>query len=104
MWRKYFLGFTCLVILLSINIGTSVSAESSESIVSMAAYPGECVIDKTDLQEFLGLDSVDLLARVIYAGAQGETLEGKRGVAHVVKNRKDKNLSTFGGNTYAGVI
>jgi len=57
-----------------------------------------------DLSEFEGRDSVDLLARMIYGEARGESKKGKRGVAHVAKNRKDKNKKYLGGNTYAGVI
>ncbi len=54
--------------------------------------------------EYTGRDSVDLLARVIYGEAEGESEEGKRGVAFVVANRKAKNSSEFGGNTYEKVI
>ncbi|MFM9279262.1 cell wall hydrolase [Paenibacillus jiagnxiensis] len=64
---------------------------------------GACLTDRSGLSEFNGLDSVDVLARLIYSEAQGETLEGKRGVYHVVVNRKAKNLSEFGGNTTLGI-
>lgn len=77
--------------------------------VSGMAYPyGEPLAnigsDPWDLTEFIGRDSVDLLARMVYAEARGESVEGKRGCAHVAKNRKAKNLSEFGGNTYEGVL
>ena len=65
---------------------------------------GACLTNKTGLTEFNGLDSVDLLARLIYSEARGESLQGKRGVYHVVANRKAKNKSEFGGNTVAGVV
>lgn len=57
-----------------------------------------------DLSEFKGRDSVDLLARMIYSESRGESSEGKRGCAHVAKNRKAKNSSEFGKNTYEGVL
>lgn len=53
--------------------------------VQILAVEGACLSDKTGLSEFDGLTSTDLLARLIYAEASGESLEGKRGVAHVVK-------------------
>ncbi|WP_006522808.1 cell wall hydrolase [Desulfoscipio gibsoniae] len=65
---------------------------------------GACLPDKSGLSEFNGLDSVDLLARLIYSEAEGESLTGKRGVYWVVVNRKAKNSSEFGGNTVAGVV
>lgn len=46
----------------------------------------------------------DLLARMIYAEARGESEKGKRGCAFVAKNRVDKNSSEFGGDTYSGVL
>lgn len=65
---------------------------------------GEPLKDKEGLSEFEGRDSVDLLARMIYAEARGESLKGKKGCAHVAKNRKAKNSTEFGGDTYAGVL
>ncbi|SEK43245.1 cell wall hydrolase [Paenibacillus sp. OK003] len=56
------------------------------------------------LTEFDNLDTTDLLARLIYAEASTQSKTGKAGVAWVVSNRVDKNLSEFGGNTYKGVI
>lgn len=69
------------------------------------SYPyGEPLSDLTGLTEFEGRDSVDLLARMIYSEARGESLEGKRGCAHVANNRKKKNTTEFGGGTFAGVL
>ena len=52
----------------------------------MAYFYGEPLENKGsstwDLSEFEGRDSVDLLARLIYSEAEGESNEGKRGVAH----------------------
>lgn len=79
---------------LVLNLGSPASASAA----------GACLTDKTGLSEFNGLATNDLLARVIYSEAAGEPLVGKRGVAHVVKNRVSKNSSVFGGGTYAGVI
>lgn len=39
--------------------------------------------------ELKNLSSIDLLARMIYGEARGESLEGMRGVAFVAYNRKD---------------
>ena len=65
---------------------------------------GECLTDQSGLSEFDGLDSVDLLARMIYSEASTESSTGKKGVYWVVVNRKAKNSSEFGGNTVAGVV
>lgn len=65
---------------------------------------GDCLTDQTGLTEFNGRDSVDLLARVIYSEAGGESWAGKQGVCWVVKNRRARNSTEFGGNTFAGVI
>lgn len=62
---------------------------------------GEPLNSSNELQ---GRDSVDLLARMIYAETYDESYEGKQGVAHVAKNRKAKNLAEFGGSTYEGVL
>ncbi|WP_339157817.1 cell wall hydrolase [Paenibacillus sp. FSL W8-0186] len=64
---------------------------------------GACLTNKTGLTEFDGLDSVDILARLIFSEAEGESLTGKRGVYHVVVNRKAKNSTEFGGNTISGI-
>lgn len=48
---------------------------------------------------------LDLLARMIYVEAEGESEMGKRAVACVARNRKDhKRASEFGGTTYKDVI
>lgn len=57
-----------------------------------------------DFTEFEGRNSVDLLARMIYSESRGESEEGKRGCAFVAKNRKAKDSSEFGGDTYEGVL
>jgi spore germination cell wall hydrolase CwlJ-like protein len=51
---------------------------------------GEPLENKSGLSEFEGRGSVDLLARMIYSEARGESWAGKQGVAHVTKNRKAK--------------
>ncbi len=69
------------------------------------SYPyGEPLENGSGLSEFEGRDSVDLLARMIYSEARGESWAGKQGVANVAKNRKAKNSSEFGGGTYEGVL
>lgn len=65
---------------------------------------GDCLTDQSGLSEFNGRDSVDLLARVMYAEARNQEYVGRQGVCWVVKNRIAKNLPEFGGNTFAGVI
>lgn len=69
-----------------------------------AAGEGACVADKTGLTEFDGLSNLDLLARLIYSEARGETTQGLYGVARVVHNRVLKNLTEFGGSSVKGVI
>lgn len=69
----------------------------------MATY-GEALTDKTGLSEFYGQEDADLLARLVYSEARGESVEGWQAVAHVVRNRVVKNTSEFGGGTYSGVI
>lgn len=55
--------------------------------------------------ERAGRPGLDLLARMIYAEALGESEMGKRGVACVARNRKDHaKASMFGGTTYKDVI
>lgn len=52
-----------------------------------------------------GRPGLDLLARMIYAEALGESEMGKRGVACVARNRKDHaKASEFGGTTYKDVV
>lgn len=68
------------------------------------SYYGEPLQDLPGLTEFSGRDSVDLLARMIYSEARGESWAGKQGVAFVASNRKARNSSEFGGGTYEGVI
>ncbi len=68
-------------------------------------YPyGEPLENESGLSEFEGRDSVDLLARMIYSEARGESWAGKQSVANIAKNRKAKNLSEFGGDTYEDVL
>ncbi len=64
---------------------------------------GEALNSKDELK---GRDGVDLLARMIYAGARGESSEGKCGVAFVAKNRKDHatKAAEFGGTTWEGAF
>lgn len=71
----------------------------------MAYDYGLCLADQPGLQEFVGRDSVDLLARCIYSEAEGESLDGKRGVAFVCLNRRNYRTTYFnGGKTYENVI
>lgn len=46
----------------------------------------------------------DLIARMLYSEARGESDQGRRGCGYVVRNRMAKNSSEFGGNSYSGVI
>lgn len=62
---------------------------------------GEALSSTADLK---GRSGIDLLARMIYSEAGNQSEEGKRGCAFVAKNRKDKNTTEFGGNTWEGVI
>lgn len=70
----------------------------------MAEVYGEPLADLTGLTEFNGRSAIDLIARLMYSEARGETQSGKAGVHYVVLNRMSKNLTEFGGNTYEGVI
>jgi hypothetical protein len=54
--------------------------------------------------ELYSRNGIDLLARLIYAEARSNSERKKRGVAYVVENRREQNLSKFGGNTLEGVI
>lgn len=62
---------------------------------------GEALNSTDDLK---GRDGIDLLARMIYSEAGNQTEKGKRGCAFVAKNRKDRNETQFGGNTWEGVL
>ena len=62
---------------------------------------GEPLNSTDDLK---GRDGIDLLARMIYSEAGNQSEKGKRGCAFVAKNRKDRNETQFGGNTWEGVI
>lgn len=65
---------------------------------------GEPLADLPGLTEFNGRSSIDLIARLMYSEARGETQAGRAGVYYIVLNRMSKNLSEFGGNTYEGII
>lgn len=65
---------------------------------------GDPLSDLAGLNEFQPLDVVDVVARCIYSEARGESQEGKAGVAWIISNRVDKNLSEFGGNSYKDVV
>lgn len=65
---------------------------------------GESLTNTTGLTEFNGQEDADLLARLIYSEARSESVEGWQAVGHVVRNRKVKNTSEFGGGTFPGVI
>jgi len=56
----------------------------------------------SDTSKLYGRDSVDLLARMIYAEAENQSWDGKAACAHVAKNRKADGR--FGGNTYEAVL
>lgn len=58
----------------------------------------------SDTSELSGLSELDLIARCIYAEARGESDVGRRGVACVIRNRKARGTTEFGGNTYSGVV
>ena len=62
---------------------------------------GEPLNSTDDLK---GRDGIDLLARMIYSEVGNQSEKGKRGCAFVAKNRKDRNETQFGGNTWEGVI
>lgn len=71
---------------------------------SNASAAGACLADKSGLTEFNGLSNVDLVARLVYAEARGESYSGKKAITQLVLNRQHKNLSEFGGNTAQGVV
>ena len=57
--------------------------------------------EKITSDERFNRTGLDLLARMIYVEAEGESEMGKRAVACVARNRKDhKKASKFGGTTY----
>ncbi|MGS0763622.1 cell wall hydrolase [Syntrophomonas curvata] len=58
--------------------------------------------DIWDFTEFVGRDSVDLLARMIYSEAADQAYVGKQGVGHVALNRR--NNGGFGGSTFEAVL
>lgn len=61
--------------------------------------------EKITSDERFNRTGLDLLARMIYVEAEGESEMGKRAVACVARNRKDhKKASKFGGTTYKDVI
>ena len=61
--------------------------------------------EKITNSEMSSRPGLDLLARMIYAEAEGEREIGKRAVACVARNRKDHaKASEFGGTTYKEVI
>lgn len=61
---------------------------------------------KVDKEEDLrNLDETDLMVRVVAAEAESESLEGKKGVAHVITNRlKHPNKRLFDGYDIKSVI
>lgn len=57
-----------------------------------------------NFNDLANLSEIDVIARCIYSEAAGESLTGKYGVANVIRNRKNKNSSEFGGGTYKDVV
>lgn len=51
------------------------------------------------INDLKGRDSADILARVIYDEARGESWAGKQGVAAIVANRKKCNKEEFRSQT-----
>lgn len=71
----------------------------------MAYQYGAPLENKTGLTEFEGLNSVDLLARLIYSEVRDQSEECMRAVAFVALNRRNLNTSEFGeGGTFESVI
>lgn len=98
MMKKILLNvFLVSVVLLSLF--------KTDSTVS-AAGEGACLADKTGLTEFDNLQNTDLIARLIFAEARGESMTGKRAVARITVNRSlhEKAESEFGGTTPKRVI
>ena len=89
------------------ELGTTTSArryqqwKCEEVTTSSSSGLGQAVDSFDDLRN---LSATDLIARCIYTEARGETDSGKRGVACVIRNRRDYGTDEFGGNTYAGVV
>lgn len=54
--------------------------------------------------DYAGLFDLDLVTRMVYSEARGESDEGKAGCAYVVKNRRDKNLAEFGGTDWGDIV
>lgn len=69
-----------------------------------AASYGSCVADQSGLTEFNNLSTTDLMARLVYSEARGESMDGKEAVTQVVLNRGFKNLPEFGGQNISDVI
>jgi hypothetical protein len=53
---------------------------------------------------FSNLNETDVIARMLFSEARGESYEGKRGCAFLLRNRRAKNLSEFGGNTLKNIV
>ena len=64
------IGILYCIIFMSVNFGSPTSASAA----------GTCLTDKTGLTEFNDLGNVDVVARLIYSEAMGESLNGKRAV------------------------
>ncbi|RAV00178.1 cell wall hydrolase [Paenibacillus sp. YN15] len=67
---------------------------------------GDPIQNLSGLSEFDPLDVVDIMARLIYSEARGESTEGKVGVRKVLDNRYDHPArdSEFGGDTYKEIM
>lgn len=74
------------------------------TVLEQMSY-GACLTSDSQLY---GLDSVDLLARLIYSEAGNQTWAAMQGVAFVANNRKlydiNNDTSYFGGTTFESVI
>lgn len=64
---------------------------------------GEPVSSKDTLRD-VAYPVTEVMARVLYGEARSESDAGRRGIAHVVINRANKNLSEFGGSDYKDVM
>ncbi|OXS61426.1 cell wall hydrolase [Bacillus sp. V-88] len=94
MKKRMFSVILCFGILFSVHVVSP----------SKASAAGACLTDKTGLTEFNGLSNVDLLARLVYSEARGESYSGKKAITQLVINRQNKNLSEFGGSSLSGVV
>lgn len=92
--KKLLSAILCMSVLLSIFIMAP----------SKTLAAGACLTDKSGLTEFNGLTNVDLMARLVYAEARGESYSGKKAITQLVMNRQHKNISEFGGNTLSSVV